>query len=45
MVCVGAGSALEVEEDVEISLAALERRFPALGARSSPVKQDVLGHK
>jgi hypothetical protein len=45
MVCVGAGSALEVEEDVEISLAALERRFPKLGARSSPVKQDVLGHK
>ena len=45
MVCVGAGSALEVEEDVEISLAAIERRFPNLGARSSPVKQDVLGHK
>ena len=45
MVCVGAGSALEVEEDVEISLAALERRYPRLGARSSPVKQDVLGHK
>ena len=45
MVCVGAGSALEVEEDVEISLAAIERRFPQLGARSSPVKQDVLGHK
>ena len=45
MVCVGAGSALEVEEDVEISLAALERRYPKLGARSSPVKQDVLGHK
>ena len=45
MVCVGAGSALEVEEDVEISLAALEHRFPNFGARSSPVKQDVLGHK
>ena len=45
MVCVGAGSALEVEEDVEISLAALERRFPNLGARSSPVQQDVLGPK
>ncbi len=45
MVCVGAGSAQEVEEDVEISLAALERRYPKLGARSSPVKQDVLGHK
>jgi hypothetical protein len=45
MVCVGAGSAREVEEDVEISLAAMERRFPNLGARSSPVRQDVLGHK
>ena len=44
MVCVGAGSALEVEEDVEISLAAIEHRFPHLGARSSPVKQSVLGH-
>ena len=45
MVTVGAGSALEVEEDVEISLAALEHRFPNLGARSSPVKQGILGHK
>jgi hypothetical protein len=45
MVTVGAGSALEVEEDIEISLAALEHRFPRLGARSSPVKQEVLGHK
>ena len=45
MVTVGAGSALEVEEDVEISLAALEHRFPSLGARSSPVKQEILGHK
>jgi len=45
MVTVGAGSALEVEEDVEISLAAIEHRFPNLGARSSPVKQGILGHK
>ena len=45
MVTVGAGSALEVEEDVEISLAAIEHRFPNLGARSSPVKQSILGHK
>ena len=45
MIVVGAGSALEVEEDVEISLAAIEHRFPNLGARSSPVKQDILGHK
>jgi hypothetical protein len=35
----------EDEEDIEISLAALEHRFPRLGARSSPVKQEVLGHK
>lgn len=45
MITVGAGSTLEVEEDVEISLAALEHRFPELGARSSPVKQSILGHK
>ena len=45
MITVGAGSPLEVEEDVEISLAALEHRFPNLGARSSPAKQSVLGHK
>ena len=45
MVTVGAGSAFEVEEDIEISLAVLEHRFPRLGARSSPVKQEVLGHK
>ncbi len=44
MVTVGAGSALEVEEDVEISLAAIQHRFPYLGSRSSPVKQAVLGH-
>ena len=45
MVTVGAGSALEVEEDIEISLAALEHRFPNLEARHSPVKQSILGHK
>lgn len=45
MVTVGAGSALEAEEDIEISLAALEHRFPNIGARNSPAKQDVLGHK
>ena len=44
MVTVGAGSAKEVEEDVEIALAAIEHRFPNLGARSSPVKQTILGH-
>ena len=45
MVCLGAGNALEVEEDIEFSLAAIEHRFPNIGARSSPVKQGILGHK
>lgn len=36
MVTVGAFSADEVHEDVEISLAALEHRFPNLEKRSSP---------
>lgn len=44
MIVLGAGSALEVEEDVEISLAALEHRFPDLTPRNSPVAQGVLGH-
>ena len=26
------------------SFAAMEHRFPNLGARSSPVKQEILGH-
>ena len=37
MVTVGAFSPLEVHEDVEIAMAALERRRPILGRRSSPV--------
>lgn len=37
MVTVGAFSPDEVEEDIEISLAAIEHRFPNLGKRSSPV--------
>lgn len=37
MVTVGAFSADEVHEDVEISLAALEHRFPNIEKRSSPV--------
>lgn len=45
MITVGAGSAAEAREDIEISLAALERRAPELAARSSPFKQDILGHK
>ena len=44
MVTVGAGSALEAEEDIEISLAAIEHRFPSFKPRSSPVKQQILGH-
>jgi hypothetical protein len=43
MITVGATSAAEVHEDVEISFAALERRFPDLAARSSPAKQEILG--
>ena len=31
-------------EDIEISVAALEHRFPDLEARSSPFRQAVLGH-
>ena len=37
MVTVGAFSADEVHEDVEISLAALEHRFPNMEKRASPV--------
>ena len=44
MITVGANNADEVHEDVEISFAAMEHRFPNLGARSSPVKQEILGH-
>ena len=36
MVTLGAFSPQEVEEDVEISLAAIEHRFPDLEKRSSP---------
>ena len=45
MVTVGTNSAREAEEDIEISMAALEHRFPDLEARSSPFRQAVLGHK
>ena len=46
MVTVGAGSAIEAEEDIEISLAALEHRLPNLLGRDSPAKsQDVLQKK
>lgn len=41
MLTLGAFNAQEVDEDVEISLAALEHRFPALGRRSSPAPDQV----
>ena len=44
MVTVGCFDAEETEEDIEISLAALERRLPNIGKRSSPNKeQDAFG--
>lgn len=43
MVTVGAFTPEEVHEDVEIGLAAIERRFPNLERRSSPNKTAVLG--
>ena len=42
MVTVGCFSGEEAHEDVEISLAALERRLPALTGRASPAKQSVI---
>ena len=46
MITVGAGSAVEAEEDIEISFAALEHRIPNVAGRSSPAKaQDVLQRK
>ena len=45
MVTVGAFSEREVHEDVEIALAALERRFPNLENRNSPNQTAVLGGK
>jgi hypothetical protein len=42
MVTVGCLSEHEVHEDVEISLAALERRLPNLEGRSSPAKQTII---
>ena len=42
MVTVGAHTPAEVDEDAEIALAAIERRFPDMQRRSSP-KQTALG--
>lgn len=41
MVTVGAFTAQEAEEDIEISLAALEHRFPELEKRSSPNQEQA----
>jgi hypothetical protein len=41
MVTVGAFAAEEAEEDIEISLAAIEHRFPDLQRRSSPVQDQA----
>ena len=45
MVTVGAHTPEEVDEDVEIALAAIERRYPNLDRRSSPNQTAVLGGK
>jgi len=42
MVTLGAFTPTEVHEDVEIALAAIERRRPMLGKRSSPVMTSIL---
>ena len=42
MVTLGAFTPNEVHEDVEIALAAIERRRPTLGRRSSPVMTSIL---
>ena len=44
MITVGTNGPREAAEDIEISVAALEHRFPDLEARSSPFRQAVLGH-
>jgi hypothetical protein len=42
MITVGVLSRHEVEEDIEISLAALERRLPNLEGRASPAAQSII---
>ena len=42
MVTVGCLTAREAEEDVEIALAAIERRPPGLAGRSSPKKTEIM---
>lgn len=45
MVTLGAFTPTEVHEDVEIALAAIERRRPLLGKRSSPVMTSILAER
>ena len=45
MITVGASTPYEVKEYVEHSIEILEKRFPNIAARSSPAKQEILGHK
>jgi hypothetical protein len=42
MITVGCLSKYEVEEDIEISLAALEKRLPAIEGRNSPAIQSII---
>ena len=42
MVTVGAFSPQEAEEDIEISMAAIEHRFPNMEKRASPVQNQAV---
>jgi hypothetical protein len=42
MITVGCLSKYEAEEDIEISLAALEKRLPAIEGRNSPAIQSII---
>ena len=44
MVALGAHNAREAVEDIEIALAAIERRWPDFEGRTSPAKQAALGN-
>ena len=42
LITVGCFTPLEAEEDIEISLAALEHRLPNISGRSSPARQSII---